>query len=181
MEECEICKQSVSHWQGKAKVIRPSRPIRLESTRVQLIRASGLISWQQSADRSAGGRTRSWSWAPPCGSAGGRPGSTRWQRGRPPSDLQHLSLQRARKQPVTIHSLIICRVVLGFFFKDTYQLWGRCAAPWGVWPAVDRAWGLLGGPAQAEDRGSGTLSTSRRCSSQNSGRAPEEAEMKVKK
>lgn len=183
MEECESCKQSASRWQGKVKVIRPPPlPGSLESTRVQFIRASGLISWQQSADRSAGGRTRSWSWAPPCCSAGGRPESTRWQRGQLPSDLQHLSLQRPRKKPVTIHQLIICRVLFFFFLKTvTYQLWGRCAAPWGVWPAVDLAWGLRGGPAQAEDRGSGTLSTSRRCSSQNSGRAPEEAEMKVKK
>lgn len=65
-------------------------------------------------------------------------------------------------------------------FLKTYQLGGRCAAPWGVWPAgADQAWGLQGVPAQAEDQGSETSSTSRRCSSQNSGKALEEAAVKV--
>lgn len=75
------------------------------------IMASGLIFWQQSADHSAGDQTQSWSWAPPCGSVGGCLGSTQWQMGRLPSDLQHLYLQ----QPLTFtHSWLLVALLLLF-------------------------------------------------------------------
>lgn len=46
------------------------------------------------ADRSAGGRIQSWSWALPSDSEGGRRGSTRSQTDWPPSDLPSPVLQR---------------------------------------------------------------------------------------
>lgn len=128
------------------------------------------------ADRSAGGRIQSWSWALPSDSEGGRRGSTRSQTDWPPSDLPSPVLQRDVRR-----CWYMCADgALGEEKKlkknkktVTYRLWGRCEAPWVVSPAVDLSWIPLVAQAQAEGRGSENGNKSRRRSLRNSGRAPE--------
>ena len=123
------------------------------------------------ADRSAGGRIQSWSWALPSDSEGGRRGSTRSQTDWPPSDLPSPVLQRGTT--VLLH---VCR--RSSWRRKikkiaTYRLLERCEAPWVVSPAVDLSWIPPVAQAQAEGRGSENVNKSHRRSLQNSGRAPE--------